>query len=99
MYNEYEEDDDIIGPDDDEIQSEAEISEFRDFIEICPSCKNELSGEHDSCPFCGDILYRYLKDHTFAPKKGPLTRVFAWGIVIIAVLGSIAMILSFTGIM
>jgi predicted amidophosphoribosyltransferase len=82
-------------PDEADIEaSEAESLKFRDFVQVCPACKKQITAEMDSCPYCGDILYRNLKDSTFAPRKGPLTKVFAVLIVLIVIASVLGLLFS-----
>ncbi len=62
--------------------------------EFCPSCKKPITEDMDSCPYCGDILFRYLKDGMFAPKKGPLTKFVAVIIVTLVILAAVGMLLQ-----
>ncbi len=91
-YDYYDEDD--LGPDQDEIDAIDESVRFRDFVRLCPGCKRQVTEQMDSCPFCGDNLFDYFKDSTFAPKKGPLTKIFAAIIITLAVLGGLMFILA-----
>ena len=52
----------------------------------CPACGKGVTDDMDSCPFCGDILYRSLRHGTFMPRKGPLARFVAAVIVILIAL-------------
>ncbi|MBN1846558.1 MAG: hypothetical protein JW810_12790 [Sedimentisphaerales bacterium] len=80
-------------PDPDDLENEAYRPAFRDFVEVCPACKRPIRPEMDSCPFCGDILYRYLADSTFAPRKGPLVKIFAVLVVLLVLLSLLGMLL------
>ena len=82
--------DELYEPDDEDCEDFGDSLKLRNFVMVCPNCKQQISQEHDSCPFCGDIIFRHLTDGTFAPKKGPLTKIFAALIitlVVFAVLG------------
>ena len=87
-------DDNLHDPDDKDIQDADESLKFDDFVRVCPACKQSITEEMDSCPFCGDIIYRTLTDGTFSPRKGPLVKVVAVIIVIIVTLALIGMLLS-----
>jgi len=63
-------------------------------ITECPACKMPIEEEMDSCPYCGDILYRYMKNGMFSPKKGPLVKIFAAVIIILVVLAGLGLLLS-----
>ena len=68
--------------------------DFHDGLSECPSCKSPITAEMDSCPYCGDILYRYLRDGTFAPQRGPLVKIVAAIIMVLVFLAALGMILS-----
>ena len=86
-------DSDIWEPDEEDLEDSAESLKFRDFVRVCPACKQTITEEMDSCPFCGDIIFRHLIDGTFAPRKGPLVKVFAVIIVILVVLSILGLLL------
>ncbi len=67
---------------------------FRNFYEACPACGKPVTDEMDCCPYCGDVIFRSLRHGTFAPKKGPWTRIFAAIVIIVATLGAIAFVWS-----
>ena len=67
---------------------------FRDHFSECPGCKKMISQDMDSCPFCGDILFRYLKDGTFTPRKGPLAKLFAILVILLIILGTVGLLLQ-----
>ena len=79
------------GLDDDESNGNLETEpaggsfNFRDHLQYCPACGKPLTEQMDSCPFCGDILFRTLRDGSFAPRKAWLRKLFA-AIVITLVL-------------
>lgn len=87
----YNDDSGIHDPSDEDCQDSLK---FHDFVTVCPNCKQQITAEMDSCPYCGDILYRYLKDSTFAPRKGPLVKVFAAIIIILVTLAALGMLLQ-----
>ena len=60
----------------------------------CPKCQKPVTDEMDSCPFCGDILFRYLQHSSFVPRKGPLTKIVAIMILILIAAGILAFILQ-----
>ena len=86
--------------DSDVYDSESEESEFTSDLEVfpdtghCPNCKKPITDDMDSCPYCGDILFRYLKDGIFAPKKGPLTNLVAWLIILMVTLALLGLLLQ-----
>ncbi len=86
-------DDGIHDPDESDIEAADESFKFNDFVRVCPGCKKSITEEMDSCPFCGDIIYRTLTDGTFSPRKGPLVKIVAVIIVIIVTLALIGMLL------
>ena len=61
---------------------------FRDFVRLCPNCGQAVSEEADSCPFCGDILFRHLTDGMFAPRRGFWTKLVA-GLIVLLVAGAL----------
>ncbi|MBN1764642.1 MAG: hypothetical protein JW860_05240 [Sedimentisphaerales bacterium] len=69
----------------------------RDEITECPNCKKPITPDLDSCPFCGDILFRYLRDGTFSPRKGPLVKVIAVLIVVMVLLVILGLLLRQIG--
>ena len=79
---------------DDKLSEEdiADSYRFRDFVEVCPNCKQSITPDMDSCPFCGDILFRNLKDSTFAPRKGPLVKVFAAIIILLVTMAMLGLL-------
>ena len=83
--------DELWEPDDDDCDEQLE---FRDFVSVCPNCKQQITQQMDSCPFCGDIIFRHLKDGTFAPRKGYLAKIVAAIIITIVTLGAIAMLVQ-----
>ena len=68
--------------------------DFHDGISECPNCKKPITAEMDSCPYCGDILYRYLRNGIFAPQRGPLVKLVAVIIILLVFLATLGMILS-----
>ena len=74
--------------------SQADSLKFRDFVRVCPACKRAITEEMDNCPYCGDILFRNLKDSTFAPRKGPLTKVFAVLIILVVIASILGLLIS-----
>jgi len=86
-------DDDLHDPDEKDIEAADESMKFDDFVRVCPACKKPITEEMDSCPFCGDIIYRTLSDGTFSPRKGPLVKIVAVIIVFLVTLALIGMLL------
>jgi len=95
-------DDDCPAPDDEDLQSQDESLEeaqdnslkFRDFQQCCPNCHQPITPEMDSCPFCGDIIFRHLTDGIFAPKKGIFTKIFAISIILLVIMALLGLLLS-----
>jgi|GEM_PF-1061743 len=90
--NNYDDEESNDADDFDAAEHEEEVLRFRNFVRVCPKCKKQISEDADSCPFCGDIIFRYLTDGTFAPRKGILAKILA-GIVLIIVLLGVLMLL------
>ena len=86
-------DSDNWGPDEEEIEKIENSLEFKGFEQVCPSCKQPITSEMDSCPFCGDIIYRNLADGTFSPRKGPLVKILCVIILLLATLAVVGMVL------
>ena len=84
----------INEPDEQDIDAGNESLKFDDFVRVCPACKQPITEEMDSCPFCGDIIFRSLTDGTFSPRKGPLVKIFAVVIVIMVILAILGMFLT-----
>ena len=72
---------------------------FRDHISECPNCKNTITEDMDSCPYCGDIIFRYLKDGTFAPRKASMVKIFAIVITLLVFLATLILLLQTVGIL
>ena len=87
-------DNDIHEPDEQDIEAANESLKFDDFVRVCPACKQPITEEMDSCPFCGDIIFRTLTDGTFSPRRGPLVKIFAIAIVIMVILAILGMLFS-----
>lgn len=87
--------DDHEAPDEEDIEQIDQSIKFRDFVRICSKCKMTVEEQMDSCPYCGDILFDYFRDGTFAPRRGPLTKLFAV-LVILLVAISLVMLLLIT---
>ena len=85
----------IWDPDEADIEaSQSDSLKFRDFVRVCPACKRAITEDMDNCPYCGDILFRYLENSTFAPRKGPLTKIFAALIILIVTASILGLLLS-----
>ena len=103
-------DDDCPAPDDEDLQAQDEDLQesqgetleeaqddslkFRDFQQCCPNCRQPITPEMDSCPFCGDIIFRHLTDGIFAPKKGIFTKIFAITIILLVIMALLGLLFS-----
>ena len=95
-------DDDCPAPDDEDLQDQYESLDdaqedslkFQDFQQCCPNCGQPIRPEMDSCPFCGDIIFRHLTDGIFAPKKGVFTKIFAIIIIFLVIMALLGLLLS-----
>ena len=90
-------DEELHGPDDEELADQCERDQsdslkFEHFVEACPACSRPVNREMDSCPYCGDILFRSLRDGTFVPRKGLWAKIFAVLVVLLIILGIIMFI-------
>ena len=85
---------DLHDPDEEDIDAYKESLKFDDFVRVCPACKRPITEDMDSCPYCGDIIFRTLTDGTFSPRKGPLVKIIAVLIVIMVILAILGMILT-----
>jgi predicted amidophosphoribosyltransferase len=86
-------DSDIYDSESEEIDYSSDLDVYPDTGQ-CPNCHKPITDDMDSCPYCGDILFRYLKDGVFAPKKGPLTRFVAWLIIVLVCLAVLGLLLQ-----
>lgn len=87
-------DSDMWDPDESDIEECPSGSlKFRNFVRMCPACKKTITEEMENCPYCGDILFRYLNDSTFAPRKGPLTKLFAVLILLLVVFSLLGLLI------
>jgi len=77
-----------------DLDAKQEPIEFRRFVRVCPACKQPITADMDSCPYCGDVLFRYLADGTFAPRKGPMVKVFSVLIILLVALAVLGLLLS-----
>ncbi len=87
FWNEDEEDDKLQ-------ETYSDSLKFREFVSVCPNCKQPITEDMDSCPWCGDILFRHLKDGMFAPRKGWLTKIVAAIIVLLVILAILGLLLQ-----
>ena len=77
MYDdEYNDDDGIVGPDQQDMDDYAEPVKYQDRVLECPNCHRQVYENNDSCPYCGDIMFRYLRHGTFAPKSKLAAKIF-----------------------
>jgi hypothetical protein len=93
--NEWENDESLDDPLPQDLQSLDQTGDsfrFKDFVRVCPKCKQTVTEDMDSCPFCGDILFRYLQDGTFAPRKGPLIKIVSLLIILVVVLAILGLL-------
>jgi len=81
-------------PDEEDVEAGDESLKFDDFVRVCPACKQPITKEMDSCPFCGDIIFRSLTDGTFSPRRGPLVKFFTLLIIILVILAVLGMLLT-----
>ena len=80
-------------PDEEEIE-DLNRRDFHRFEPVCPNCRKPITSDMDNCPYCGDILFRYLRDGTFAPRKGLLAKFIAVLIILLVLLAVIAFLLQ-----
>lgn len=66
---------------------------YDDYVSNCPACGKPVSEDMDCCPYCGDILFRSLRDGTFVPRKGFWRKVFVAVVVTIIALGVLMFLL------
>ena len=71
-----------------------ESIKFKNFVRVCPACRQPITDEMASCPYCGDILFRYLRDSTFAPRKGLPAKVFAATVILALILATLSMLVG-----
>lgn len=88
---------DLPEPDEADLEEESEEPppplSFKKFRQVCPNCQKPITPEMDSCPYCGDIIFRYLKDSTFAPRVGIFAKIFAVLVIALILLGFLAFLL------
>ncbi|MCF7957497.1 MAG: zinc ribbon domain-containing protein [Phycisphaerae bacterium] len=84
----------IIEPDEEDMDDFSGLLQLRDFVEVCPACKEQITRDMDSCPFCGDILFRHLDHGTFAPRKGPIVKIVMMTIIVLLVLMAVVGLLA-----
>ena len=89
--------DDELGPADEDLTEDAQgygaPVRFEDRTETCPGCRRRIDADSDCCPYCGDILFRHLRNGMFIPRKGPLARLVAALIIFIILLGILSFLL------
>ncbi|MBN2064751.1 MAG: hypothetical protein JW745_08105 [Sedimentisphaerales bacterium] len=76
MYSDKYDEDGAVGPDIEDTDDYRDPVRFEDEVIECPKCGKQVYSENDSCPYCGDIMFRYLRHGTFAPKNKMLARIF-----------------------
>jgi hypothetical protein len=69
--------------------------DFDKFVRICPNCKQQITQDMDSCPFCGDIIFRHLSDGVFTPRKGLWTKVFTIIIILLVTLAVLGILIPY----
>lgn len=93
----FDDDDDTNGLDhtDQDLTEEpsSDPASSQDKVTHCPNCKQPFFDYFDSCPYCGDIIFRYLRDGSFSPPKGPLVKVVAFLIFFLVFLAVVGLIL------
>lgn len=100
----WDDDDDVEdfeGPDsidEDLMEDDPQSWKYHDYVDECPSCHKPISRDMDCCPFCGDILFRVLKDGTFVPRKRPWREIFGVLAVLLVVLAAIMFVLRTLGL-
>jgi hypothetical protein len=72
----------------------AEPLAFERFRQVCPHCRQPVTSAMDCCPYCGDVLFRYLRDSSFAPRCGLAAKAFALVVIALILLGTLAFLLS-----
>ena len=72
--------------DDGDQQTAGSSYNLPDHLQRCPACDMPLTEQMDSCPFCGDILFRTLRHGTFTPRKSGLRKLFAFIVIALVLL-------------
>jgi hypothetical protein len=85
----------ICQPDLDDCDDSDEPLNFDKFVRVCPNCKRQITKDMDSCPLCGDIIFRYLSDGVFAPRKGLWTKVVTIVIIALVTLAVLGILISY----
>ncbi len=94
MYDDdYYDNDGVIGPDIEDTDDYPSSVRYEDRVLECPNCHKQVYEDNDSCPYCGDIMFRYLQHGTFAPRSKRLAKV----IVAIIILSIIFIVFSLVG--
>jgi len=87
------------GSDDEDLTADSrQALKFRHFQQLCPACGMPITEEMDSCPYCGDIIFRSLRHGTFVPRRGLPAKLFAVIVVALAILGAIMFLWSWIAI-
>ena len=80
--DDYYDNDGIIGPDPEDMNDISEPVKYSEHVLQCPNCGKQVYEDNDSCPYCGDIMFRYLKHGTFAVKSKLVAKIL---VIIIAI--------------
>ena len=73
--DDFYDDDGIVGPDAEDVDDIIDPVRYEDRVLECPNCHKQVYANNDSCPYCGDIMFRYLRHGTFAPKSKLLAKI------------------------
>ena len=85
----------IYEPDLDDCDDSDDPLHFDKFVRFCPNCQQQITRDMDSCPFCGDIIFRHLSDGVFAPRKGIWTKIFTIIIIVLVSLAVLGILMSY----
>ncbi len=85
-------DDELWEPDEEDLDEYESPIKYDDRVQRCPKCKKDFLGDLDCCPYCGDILFRHLKDGIFAPSSRLWAQVLFVVIVILTTLAVLMLI-------